>query len=70
MAFWGALCHAPPCTLPTPRAPLCMQAYASLLYLDDVLGRLFDYLEDKDMYKDTYVFFTSKGWGHIWVYCG
>lgn len=27
--------------------------------MDDVLGRLFDYLEAKDMYKDTYVFLMS-----------
>lgn len=45
--------HREPC----PQEPTCrtMQAYAMLNYMDDVIGRLFDYLVKHDMYKDTYV---------------
>lgn len=46
---------------PTDTAPPAppLQVYAMLEYMDDILGRLFDYMDRHDMYSDTYVMFTS-----------
>ena len=54
-----------PCSCPSPHPP-CPQAYASLKYMDDVLGRLFDHLEATGMYKNTYVFYTRQAGGGCW----
>lgn len=53
-----------PCSCPSPHPP-CPQAYASLKYMDDVLGRLFDHLEATGMYKNTYVFYTRQAGGGV-----
>lgn len=47
-----------------PSLPLT-QVYAMLEYMDDVLGRLFNYLSKNDMYKDTYVLLMGDNGAHL-----
>jgi len=48
---------APPKALLTPRGP--GEYYANVTYLDDQLGRLFDYLEERGLRESTLIVFAS-----------